>query len=72
MAARSESIEYQTTIVGAAYLVKGILARLRFVSVIDETLRSQPDIETTYGTLSQVIVANRLTFQPMPLYKLAE
>jgi len=72
MPAKTESIEYQTTIVGAAYLVKGILTRLRFVSVIDEALRSQPDIEATYGALSQVIIANRLTFQPMPLYKLAE
>ncbi|MDD1717415.1 MAG: IS1634 family transposase [Methanoregulaceae archaeon] len=72
MPVKTESIEYQTTIVGAAYLVKGILTRLRFVSVIDEALRSQPDLETTYGALAQVIVANRLTFQPMPLYKLAE
>ena len=72
MPAKTKSIEYQTTIVGAAYLVKGILTRLRFVPVIDEALRSQPDIEATYGVLSQVIVANRLTFQPMPLYKLAE
>jgi transposase len=72
MPAKTEPIEYQTTIVGAAYLVKGILTRLRFVSVMDAALRSQPDIETTYGALAQVIVANRLTFQPMPLYKLAE
>lgn len=72
MPAKTKSLEYQTTIVGAAYLVKGILTRLRFVPVIDEVLRSQPDIETTYGALAQVIVANRLTFQPMPLYKLAE
>ena len=72
MPAKTKSIEYQTTIVGAAYLVKGILTRLRFVSVIDEVLRSQPDIETTYGALAQVIVANRLTFQPVPLYKLAD
>jgi hypothetical protein len=70
--AKTESIEYQTTIVGTAYLVKGILTRLRFVSVMDAALRSQPDIQTTYGALAQVIVANRLTFQPMPLYKLAE
>jgi len=72
MPAKTESIEYQTTIVGAAYLVKGILTRLRFVSVMDEALQSQPDIETTYGALAQVIIANRLTFQPTPLYKLAE
>jgi transposase len=72
MPAKNSSIEYQTVVVGAAYLVKGILARLGFVAVIDEALRFQPEVEATYGTLAQVIVTNRLTFQPTPLYGLAD
>lgn len=62
--------EYDTIVVGAAYLVKGILQRLGFVSVVDEVLGSQPVIETTYGNLAQIIIANRITFQPVPLYHL--
>ena len=64
--------EYDTLVVGAAYLVKGILQRLGFVSIVDEALQSQPMIETTYGNLAQIIVANRLTFQPKPLYHLGD
>lgn len=63
--------EYDTIVVGAAYLVKGILQRLGFVSIVDEALRSQPVIETTYGNLAQIIVVNRMTFQPVPLYHLS-
>jgi transposase len=63
--------EYDTIVVGAAYLVKGILQRLGFVSIVDEALQSQPVIETTYGNLAQIIVANRMTFQPVPLYHLS-
>lgn len=64
--------EYDTIVVGAAYLVKGILQRLGFVSIVDEALQSQPVIETTYGNLAQIIIANRLTFQPVPLYHLGD
>jgi transposase len=71
MPTKTNAIEYQTVVVGAAYLVKGILKRLDFVSAIDDVLEHQPEIETSYGTLAQVIVANRLTFQPNPLYGLA-
>lgn len=63
--------EYDTIVVGVAYLVKGILQRLGFVPIVDEALQSQPVIETTYGNLAQIIVANRLTFQPVPLYHLS-
>jgi len=66
------SVEYETIVVGAAYLVKGILQRLGFVSVVDEALKFQPDIAATYGTLAQVTVVNRLTFQPVPLYHLGD
>jgi transposase len=71
MPTKTNAIEYQTVVVGAAYLVKGILRRLDFVLAIDDVLEHQPEIETTYGTLAQVIVANRLTFQPSPLYDMA-
>ncbi len=72
MPVKTKSIEYQTVVVGAAYLVKGILTRLRFVSAIDDALKFQPNIESTYGALAQVPVANRLTFQPVPLYEMGE
>lgn len=63
--------EYDTIVVGAAYLVKGILQRLGFVSIVDEALQSQPVIEASYGNLAQVIIANRITFQPVPLCHLS-
>jgi transposase len=61
---------YQPLVVGAAYLVKGLLYRLRVKEIIDEVLPYQPDIATTYGTLAQVVIANRMTLQTRPLYKL--
>jgi transposase len=72
MPAKTDVVEYETVVVGAAYLVKGILQRLGFVSVVDEALKFQPDIAATYGILAQVIVVNRLTFQPVPLYHLGD
>lgn len=72
MPSETSSLEYQTMMVGAAYLVKGIMKRLGVVKIIDEALESQPQLETTYGTLAQVIVVNRMTFAPKPLYHLAE
>jgi len=68
MPSKTNAVEYQTVVVGAAYLVKGILRRLGFVCAIDDVLQHQPDVETTYGTLAQGIVSNRLTFEPTPLY----
>jgi len=61
---------YQAVVVGTAYLVKGLLYRLRVKKIIDQVLPYQPDIETTYGALAQIVIANRMTFQPAPLYKL--
>lgn len=63
--------EYETVVVGAAYLVKNILRKLGFVGAVNEVLRHQPELGTTYGDLAQVIVANRLAFQPAPLYEMA-
>ncbi len=71
MPTETNVIEYQTVVVGAAYLVKGILRRLDFVSAIDNALQHQPEIGASYGNLAQVIVANRLTFEPAPLYEMA-
>ncbi len=67
-----QPVEYQTMVVGAAPLLKCLLDRLGVAEAIDQALRYQPDIATTYGTLAQVIIVNRLTLQPQPLYALAE
>jgi len=61
---------FQPQVVGAAYLVKGLLYRLRVREIIDDLLAYQPDVDTTYGTLAQVVIANRMTLQARPLYKL--
>lgn len=62
--------EVDTVVVGAAYLVKGIMDRLGVVKVIDRALTHQPEVDTTYGTLAQVLITNRLTFAPVPLYEI--
>jgi transposase len=72
MPAKTNTTEYETVVVGAAYLVKNILRKLGFVAAIDEVLTHQPEIDSSYGHLAQVIVANRLAFQPVPLYEMAE
>lgn len=72
MPAKTNTTEYEMVVVGAAYLVKNILKKLDFVSIVDDAITHQPDIEATYGQLAQVIVTNRLAFQPAPLYTLGE
>lgn len=62
---------YETHVVGAAYLVKGLLERLRVVEAIDQALGHQPVVGTTYGTLAQVVMVNRMAFDPQPVYQLA-
>src|SRR5438093_4005558 len=69
--AARETIAYETKIVGAGYLVKGILDRLGVAAAIDAALAHQPAIGTTYGTLAQVIIVNRMAFDPQPVYRLA-
>lgn len=71
MPAKTNTKEYETVVVGAAYLVKNILKKLGFVEAINEALSHQPEIKATYGELAQVIVANRLAFEPVPLYEMA-
>src|ERR687885_780817 len=72
MLPQTQPVEYQTLVVGAAPLLKHLLDRLGVAQAIDTALRYQPDIPTTYGTLAQVIIVNRMTFQPQPLYALAD
>ena len=70
-AVESGGSEYQTAVVGAASLVKGILDRLGVAQTIDRFLNHQPEVPTTYGALAQVIIVNRMSFHPQPLYQLA-
>lgn len=62
---------YETHVVGAAYLVKGLLAQLEVAEAIDQALGQQPVVGTTYGTLAQVVIVNRMAFDPQPVYHLA-
>lgn len=69
--ATNRVVEYETRVVGAAFLVKAILARLGVAQAIDQALAHQPTVGATYGTLAQVIIVNRMAFDPQPLYHLA-
>src|SRR5215207_5776874 len=72
MLVETQPVDYQTVVVGAAPLLKRLLTRLGVAEAIDRALPFQPDIATTYGALAQVIIVNRMTFQPTPLYGIAE
>lgn len=72
MPSSTSPLEYQTVVVGAAYLVKGIMKRLGVMEAIDNSLERQPSIEATYGTLAQMVIVNRMSFAPQPLYHLGE
>jgi transposase len=64
-------VEYETKVVGVAGLAKGILDRLGVAAAIDQVLTAQPAIGATYGTLAEVLIINRMTFDPQPLYHLS-
>src|SRR5436190_1270910 len=66
----TDALECQTYAVGAACLVQDLLRRLDVVGTIDRALPSQPDLPVTYGTLAQVLIVNRMSFAPQPLYQL--
>ncbi len=68
--ARAVPVEYETKVVGVAGLAKGILDRLGVAAAIDRALPCQPAVATTYGTLAEVLILNRMTFDPQPLYHL--
>lgn len=70
--ARGPTIEYETTVVGAAFLVKELLARLGVTQAIDQALTHQPAVGATYGTLAQVLIVNRMAFDPQPVSHLAD
>jgi transposase len=73
MVGRTETqSEYATQVVGVAPLVQGILDQLGVTAAIDQALSHQPAIGTTYGTLAQALIINRMTFNPQPVYHLAD
>ena len=72
MPVETSAVEYRTVEIGAAYLVKSILQRLGVVAAIDQALKYQPEIATSYGQLAQVVIFNRMSLDPQPLYRLAE
>lgn len=61
-------MEYETRVVGVGPLVKELLSELKVVEVMDRALKYQPEIDATYGELSQAIIINRMSFEPKPLY----
>lgn len=65
-------VEYETYQIGVAYIVKDLLKRLGIAETIDSFMDHQPEIGASYGTLAQVVIINRLSFDPQPLYLLAE
>jgi transposase len=70
MATRAQVREYTTVTVGIGCLLQQIMQRLEIVPILDGVLRHQPNVPTTYGTLAQVILINRLSLDPQPLYAL--
>jgi len=71
MAVETDELECQTYVVGAACLAQELLRRLEVVATIDTALTAQPTIPATYGQLAQVLILNRMTLDPQPLYQLA-
>lgn len=65
-------IEYETIQIGAAPLVSVLLQKLGVVEAIDSALSAQPEIGATYGRLLQVIIVNRLSLSPQPIYRIGE
>jgi transposase len=64
--------EYTTVTVGIGCLLQQIVQRLQVVPILDGVLHRQPNVPTTYGTLAQVILINRLSLDPQPLYALGQ
>jgi hypothetical protein len=71
MAVETDGLECQTYVVGAACLARELLRRLEVVTTIDAALTAQPTVPVTYGQLAQVLILNRMTLDPQPLYQLA-
>jgi hypothetical protein len=45
---------------------------LGVVAAIGQELQYQPEIAATYGQLAQVVIFNRMSLNPQPLYQLAD
>jgi transposase len=71
MVVETETVECQTYVVGASCLAQELVRQLEVVATIDGALTAQPTIPATYGQLAQVIILNRMTLDPQPLYQLA-
>jgi transposase len=71
MAVETEVLECQTYVVGASCLAQEVLRRLEVVATIDAALTAQPTVPATYGQLAQVLILNRMTLDPQPLYQVA-
>ena len=65
-----KKVEYSTLQVGVGPLAKELLENLGIVEIIDNALEYQPEIKTTYGILAQVLIINRMSFSPKPLYEM--
>jgi transposase len=72
MPTAAQAIEYETVTVGIGCLLQQMLQRLEVAPIIDRVLRFQPEVPTTYGALAQVLIINRMSLDPQPLYALAE
>lgn len=72
MSEKNTTVEYQTIQVGTALLAHALLKELRVANAIDAAINYQPEINATYGHLLQVVILNRLTFAPQPLYCMSE
>jgi transposase len=65
-------IEVETYQIGVASIVLNLLKRLGIAEIIDSFFKHQPEIGASYGTLALVVIINRLSFDPQPLYALCE
>jgi len=65
-------LEVETYQIGAASIVLNLLKWLDIADIIDSFLEHQPEIGVSYGTLALVVIINRLSFDPQPLYALRE
>jgi len=70
MAVATAALECQTYVVGAACLAQDLFRRLDLVATIDRALTTQPTVPASYGQLAQVLILNRMSFDPQPLYQL--
>ena len=64
------TVEVETYPIGVASIVLSLLKRLGVAEIIDSVLTHQPEIEASYGKLALVVILNRLSFDPQPLYAL--